>query len=634
MNEPFNRKDKLRYSFDSMMSKGTAGLIVWLGVLSVVLILLFSVVIMATGTAPEGEKFPTLLWMSLMRTMDPGTIGGDSGSFGFLLSMLIVTFSGIFIFSTLIGILTTGLEAKLDTLRKGKSRVVEVGHTVILGWSEQVFTIASELSIANENQKNPCVAIMADMDKIEMEEEIKSKVPDIKNTKVVCRTGKAIEPGKAVEPSDLERMSLHTSKSIIILSPDSENPDPEVIKIMLAISSISVARNGSVHVVAMITNPDNLLAAKIAGGNQAEVVLAGDLIARMAAQTCLQSGLSVIYQELLDYDGDEIYFQDEPKLTGKTFKDALFMYETSSIIGLKSKEGNVLINPPMNTIISKGDKVIAISEDDDTVVPSGKKNFKINDSQISHVSEETNNPRRIIMLGWNWRAPIIIKELANYLRPNSTLCIVADSAICQPDLPKDFKNLKLEFYPGNTTNRNILENLSLGQYDHIILLSYSDNLDVQTADASTLITLLHIRDIADRLKQNFSLISEMRDLRNRNLAEISGADDYIVSDQILSLLLTQISENKDLSALFWDLFDPEGSEIYLKPVHRYVNIDAPINFYTVVQSASELNEIAFGYRIDAEKSNTDKAYGIVVNPDKSDKIQFSENDKIVVLAED
>lgn len=628
MNEPFSRKDKFRYSFDTMMSKGTAGLIVWLGVLSIILILLFSIIIMTTGTAPEGEKFPTLLWMSLMRTMDPGTIGGDSGSFGFLLSMLIVTFSGIFIFSTLIGILTTGIETKLDTLRKGKSKVVEVNHTVILGWSEQVFTIASELSIANENQKNPCITIMADMDKIEMEEEIKKKVPQMKNTRVVCRTGKAIDP------SDLERMSLHTSKSIIILSPDSENPDPEVIKILLAISSLSKEKNHKVHVVAMITDPDNVHVAKIAGGNQAEVILAGDIIARMAAQTCLQSGLSIIYQELLDYDGDEIYFQNEPMLTGKTFKEALFLYETSSIIGLKSEEGTVLINPPMNTIIKEGDEIIAVSEDDDTVVPSAVKRPEIDHSIISHISEETDSPRKIIMLGWNWRAPIIIKELANYLLPDSTLLIVADEDVCEPEVPENFNNLSVKYLPGNTTNRNILENLSLQEYDHIILLSYSDSLDVQTADSSTLITLLHIRDIADKLKQSLSLISEMRDLRNRNLAEISGADDYIVSDQILSLLLTQISENKDLSALFWDLFDPEGSEIYLKPVQRYVSLDKPVNFYTVLQSASEINEIAFGYRMVCEKSNPEKAYGIVVNPNKSDMIKFSEHDKIIVLAED
>ncbi len=628
MSSEFSRKDKFRYAFDTMMSRGTAGLIIWLGVLSGILILVFSLIIMATGTAPENEGFPTLLWMSLMRTMDPGTIGGDQGGPGFLLSMLLVTFSGIFIFSALIGILTTGLDTKLDSLRKGRSRVVETGHTVILGWSEQVFTIASELSIANENQKNPCITIMANKDKVEMEEEIKEKVPSMRNTRVVCRTGNPAEPG------DLERISLHTSKSIIILSPDSENPDPEVIKTMLAITSRSTAENKPVHMVALINNPDNLQAAEIVGGDQAEVILAGDLIARMAAQTCLQSGLSIVYQELLDYDGDEIYFQHEPLLTGKTFSETLSLYEHSSVIGLKTQGNGILLNPAMDRTVSPGDLIIAISEDDDTVVLSDKTNIGIQYKSISHSTSEDNTPRKIVMLGWNWRASIIIRELSNYLYPGSSLTLVADETLCAPEIPEDLKNLSVRYTPGNTTDRNTLEDLSIQQYDHIILLSYSDDLDVQTADSSTLMTLLHIRDIADKLGRHFSLVSEMRDVRNRNLAEITGADDYIVSDQLLSLLLTQISENKDLSAIFTDLFDPDGSEIYLKPVARYITTEEPVNFYTVVKSATELNEVAIGYRINSRRSNPEYQYGIVVNPGKSDLIQFCSEDFIIVLAED
>lgn len=632
MSKEFSRKDRFRYAFDTMMSRGTAGLIIWLGVVSAILILIFSIIILATGTAPENESFPTLLWMSLMRTMDPGTIGGDQGGPGFLLSMLLVTFSGIFIFSALIGILTTGLEAKLDSLRKGRSRVVETEHTAILGWSEQVFTIVAELSIANENQKNPCVTIMANRDKIEMEEDIREKVPNMRNTRVVCRTGSPAEPG------DLERMSLHSSKSIIILSPDAENPDPEVIKIMLAITSKSAEWKKPVHMVALINNPDNIQAARIVGGDQAEVILAGDLIARMAAQTCLQSGLSVVYQGLLDYDGDEIYFQREPLLTGKTFSEANLFYETSSVIGLKTADEQIILNPSMNRVIAAEDSVIAISEDDDTVVPSGRSNIEIEkeiqNGSISHVEEEENTTRKIIMLGWNWRGPIIIRELSNYLQPGSSIMLVADNSLCDPDLPEKQKNLDVVYLPGNTTDRKVLESLCLQEYDHIILLSYSDNLDVQSADSSTLMTLLHIRDIADKLGQHFSLISEMRDVRNRNLAEITGADDYIVSDQLLSLLLTQISENKDLSAIFQDLFDPEGSEIYLKPVHRYVNCSDPVNFYTVVKSASELSEIAIGYRINSLRSNPESDYGVVVNPNKSEKIQFTDHDRIIVLAED
>ena len=46
----------------------------------------------------------------------------------------------------------------------------------------------------------------------------------------------------------------------------------------------------------------------------------------------------------------------------------------------------------------------------------------------------------------------------------------------------------------------------------------------------------------------------MPDVRNRQLAEVTRADDFIVSDSLVSLLLSQIAENRDLNAVFGDLF--------------------------------------------------------------------------------
>ena len=76
-----------------------------------------------------------------------------------------------------------------------------------------------------------------------------------------------------------------------------------------------------------------------------------------------------------------------------------------------------------------------------------------------------------------------------------------------------------------------------------MVLCYSDSLDAQRADSRTLITLLHLRDIEERGGRDFSIVSEMLDLRNRALAEVTHADDFIVSDRLVSLLMAQISEN-------------------------------------------------------------------------------------------
>ena len=53
------------------------------------------------------------------------------------------------------------------------------------------------------------------------------------------------------------------------------------------------------------------------GRDEAQLVLAGDLIARITAQTCRQSGLSVVYTELLDFGGDEIYFTRSRSWSGQ-----------------------------------------------------------------------------------------------------------------------------------------------------------------------------------------------------------------------------------------------------------------------------------------------------------------------------
>src|SRR5215210_1902577 len=179
---------RLRYAFDRSLSGGTVSLIGWLGLGSMLIVLGASVVILVAGIAPDGDdplNFGEGFWMSLMRTLDPGTMGGDKG-WGFRVVMLAVTLGGIFIVSLLISVLSSGLQGKLEEMRKGRSFVVEEGHTLILGWSTRVFLIISELAIANENQKRPRVVVLADRDKVEMEEEVRLKVGGTRNTRVVC----------------------------------------------------------------------------------------------------------------------------------------------------------------------------------------------------------------------------------------------------------------------------------------------------------------------------------------------------------------------------------------------------------------------------------------------------------------
>ena len=165
-------------------------------------------------------------------------------------------------------------------------------------------------------------------------------------------------------------------------------------------------------------------------------------------------------------------------------------------------------------------------------------------------------------------------------------------------------------------------------------MAYSDLLDHQRADGKTLVTLLHLRDIAAKTGRPFSIVSEMLDLRNRNLATVTRSDDFIVSDRLVSLTITQLAENPGLKPVLDDLFDVEGSEVYLKPATDYISMDGPTDFYTVVEAARRRGQVALGYR-QLRRANDSRAnYGVVLNPDKANAVEFGEDDQIIVLAEE
>ncbi len=142
--------ERIRYFFDNTLAKGPMGLLIWLGLFVSIVIIVISILVWVTGIAAE-DSLIDQAWVYLMTSF--AVVDADiGGSWAFRLASLIVIFSGIFVMSTLIGILTTGIDSKLEQLRKGRSRVIESGHTVILGWTEEILVLIKELVTANENQ--------------------------------------------------------------------------------------------------------------------------------------------------------------------------------------------------------------------------------------------------------------------------------------------------------------------------------------------------------------------------------------------------------------------------------------------------------------------------------------------------
>ena len=326
------------------MSSGTKGMILMLAGVTVALIFVVSFVEAIARVQIDGKElsFPEALWLSMLRTMDPGTMGGDEGAF-FRAASLVVTIGGVLVVASLIGLLANGIADKVAELRRGRSPVMESGHTLILGWSPKIHAIVSELIIANENLRHASIVILAPLEKDVMEHDLAARIQDRKTTRLICRTG------IPYELIDLEIAQPSSAKSVIVLNPGGIDGDAEVVKTSLALLH-TFGASREIPVVVEIQKASVGIALQEGTEGAITVIRSSDIIAKVTAQVCRQPGLSQVYQELFDFDGDEIYFHESPELIGKSFGDALLSFDAAAVLGLRFADGRIQLNPPMDQI--------------------------------------------------------------------------------------------------------------------------------------------------------------------------------------------------------------------------------------------------------------------------------------------
>ncbi|MEX0665933.1 MAG: potassium transporter TrkA [Acidimicrobiia bacterium] len=615
---------KARYRFDNTIARGTLPVIGYLALLTFGLVFFAAFVLAITGTAinEENTDLGEAFWQSLLRILDPGTFSGDNGWF-LRIVMLIVTLIGISIAAVLIGLIASGIEQRIELMRRGRSAVIESGHTLVLGFSPRIYTVVSELCVANENQKRPAIVVLADRDKQEMEEDLASRIDDLRGTRIVVRTG---SPSSL---NDLKITNVAEARSVIVLGDSNSEGDGVVVKAVLAVlHSIDEAQR--TPIVAEVNDTETARALQEASGGRVLTVRATDVIARITAQACRQAGLSAVCQDLLDFDGDELYFESAAPLVGRTFGDSLLAYEESCVIGVRRADGSVAVNPPMDTVFTDGDEVIALAEDDDKVRFTGLRDEVAGDVTLG---PSESGPEQLLVVGWNWLGPAVLAELDQFVPPRSAVDVLVDPDLVPPEQLHDVpvQRLRVRFEAERADLDELTDTVSGRSFDHVIILGYRDGLTASEADARTLLTLLLLRRALRESAVDGSrcrIVTELLDAGDVELAQATGADDFVVSDALSSYMLTQLSENPALEPVFTDLFDAEGSAIGLKPASWYVRQNGAVSFARIVAAARARGEVALGYRTAQSEEGGPR---VVMNPAKSMTVTLGPRDQVVVV---
>ncbi|PRQ09234.1 CASTOR/POLLUX-related putative ion channel [Enhygromyxa salina] len=632
--------DHFRYAFDRLMARGAWALMAWHLLIALATIVIVSLVGVMLALVPANEQgeamsFGALLWTTLMHAIDPGTITGNEGSVGWRALMMMATVFGILLVGSLIAILVASVADRFDKLRKGHSRVLEQDHTLVIGWSSQIFTIIAELVRANESRNGGCIVVYADHDKIWMEDELRVKVPELGRTRVVVREG---DP---TDPATLDVVATAHARAIIVLAPEQASDDTQVVRALLSVGRTEPDEGRTQHVVTEIRDPHNVAVARLAGDRRTEVLEVGELVAKIAVQTCLQAGLSVVYEELLSFSGNEIYFIDAAQVIGLSFGRALHQFDDGALLGLRDASGRVVLNPAMDRVIAVGEQLVLIAADDDqihaaeTPWPESSATVEaVGAVEATKVSASA-APARTLILGWSTRVPSIVRGIDAYAAPGSELLVVStnpDAEAVLATLAPSLTRVALTHRSDNMSDRRVIDSLDPRAWKHVMVLPDDRIAQATEADAKVLVALLHLRDVAEGLARPFSVVSEMRDVRSRALAEAARADDFIISDHFIGLLLAQIAENADLAAVFAELFDPAGAEIYLRPAMDYVVEDHELDVHTLIEIGRRRSEVVIGVRIGRDARDESKNFGVVINPRKTARLRLTPADRVIVLA--
>jgi Castor and Pollux, part of voltage-gated ion channel len=236
------------------------------------------------------------------------------------------------VFALVIGIIGEEFGAYVDNLRKGKSRVVESRHTLILGNGDKLIPTIEQICLANESEGGGTVVVLSMTEKVELEEIIRHAAIDTKGTNIVVRTGSPILS------ADLMKVSAQEARSIIILADrDAHSSDPDATDIMtvrtvLSLRAVDAPKNG--HITVELCDVDNEELVRLVGGNRTEQVVSHDVIGRLMIQCARHSGLAQVLCSLLGFEGCEFYMEEWKGLQGRTFGEVLYSFSDAVPIGI------------------------------------------------------------------------------------------------------------------------------------------------------------------------------------------------------------------------------------------------------------------------------------------------------------
>merc|ERR1711865_72854 len=580
---------------------------------------------------------------------------------------LTFSFGGAFVFGMVINFLSSAIDDRVASLRKGKLKVIEQGHTLILGWNDRILSLVSQICEANISEGGLPIVVLAEQDKEYMDDYFMDSID------VSCRMGSKIitRKGSPIETSQLLKVAVQYARSIIVLSvgDDPDEVDAQSVRVTLALTGglAMMKKAPTCHIVLELQDVDNAdvamlgVVAPMIPEDTVIPVVSHDIIGKLMIQCSREIGLSKCFANLLCFAGSECYFSawdsgcghHDDGMTGQSFMDTCYRFYDAAVMGVRfanpsdprvkafnPAERPVMLNPPGDYIMQYGDKILVLSEDNDSY-HYGKSNDPTK-TPVPPFELPPEEPEKFLLCGWRRDFDDLITELDKWVPENSCLTLLngftevqmrkmlQDGGIAPP------KNIKtIEYVTGDPCSGKVIERLGpkkyaeepedrvpgsayrIEEYDSILMLSEEGKPGGMSADSRVMVSMLVMRHI--QLQRKVSkrvLVTEIRDPRTQELMGLTKCSDAVVGNELVAMILAQISEDRDTGYVMEDLFSEEGMEMHIKDIRLFVAPEELLCWWDIVGRCMQRNMLPIGWiRKHGADSN---GWDAIINPMEQD----------------
>ncbi|MDI9404302.1 MAG: hypothetical protein QM516_10560 [Limnohabitans sp.] len=647
----------LNYRFDEWVSRGFWRMF---SLLSLLLVggacLVATARLMSADEQVVNEDFAESLWQTLFNSLDAGVIADDSNR-PFRPVMLVATLMGLLILSTLIGVITNKIDARVAGVRRGRTPVCESDHVLILGWNDSIFDLLREIHQSADRERAPRVVLLANRENGEMMDALVRFVEGERAAmlrKGLCPPRDLRPPitrsGVPWDRAALAGVHPQLARWILVLTSPNDS-DAAAIKTLLALDGL-LPHERRPAVVTSVAAHENVALAKEAAGSATEVVNSDRMIARLLVQAARNHGIGTVIAHLTSFDGEELYSCSVPtELVGMSVRDAITRSRRHSLIGVERAgcqpqllgARDVTLDQPL----AAADRLWVLAENASdalqfAAMAQSEVTSRLQTADILPWFGSTPEPSRVLIVGWNRRGRLVLDELDEHLAAGSSVVVFDPTS---ESLDRDLERVS------QRTRRRISkvqpiavdddmalwierfhrEFESLAAFDIAIVLDDTDTLaDGVGTDLAVARVILELRKLRRETTGHWPrVVCEVADERTRELIRRETGEEFIASGRFVSSLMTHYALDPRRVPLYENIFDAPSAELAIRPVAELVDVSRPLYWSTVLEACLRRNEIAIGL-LDDEHGRFGE---VQLSVDRTRPLQLRGTAQIVVLAE-